>query len=103
MHFFNERRHNWVSNFQSSPRASGLFKQTNGFNKKGQKWLKPSSSSTSSLGKKQGNKKFKPNKGKGDAPRCFKCGGTDHFIADCPEASPDDQIRRARKSNLLNW
>jgi len=54
-------------------------------------------SSTSSLGKKQGDKRFKAGKGEGDAPRCFKCGSTDHSIVDCPEVSPDDRIRKGKK------
>jgi len=48
------------------------------------KKLKPTPSNISSLGKKQGEKRLKAEKGKGDDPRCFKCGSTDHLIADCP-------------------
>ena len=59
--------------------------------------LKPAPSRTSSLGKKQEDTRFKADKGKGDAPRCFKCGSTDHLIADCPEAIPDDRIRKGKK------
>ena len=40
---------------------------------------------------------MKADKGKGDAPRCFRCGSTDHLIADCPEASPDDRITKGKK------
>ena len=36
-------------------------------------------------------------KGKGDAPRCFKCGSTDHLITDSPQVSPDDRIRKGKK------
>jgi hypothetical protein len=41
--------------------------------------------------------RFDMDKGKGDSPRCFKCGSTDHLIANSPEASPDDRIRKAKK------
>jgi hypothetical protein len=58
--------------------------------------VSPASSSTSSLGKKQEDKRFKGDKGKGDAPRCFKYGSTDHLIADCPEASADDQTKKGK-------
>ena len=94
---FNAREHKRDSNFQSPPRASGSSKQTKGLNKKGQERLKPAPSSTSSLGKKQGDKRFKANKGKGDAPGCLKCGSTYHFIVDSPEAIPDDRIRKGKK------
>ena len=40
-------------------------------------------------------------KGKGDAPRCFKCGSTDHLIADRLEASPDDRIRKGKKVKFV--
>ena len=63
------RQHGRDSNLQSPPRASESSKQTKGFNEKGQKRLKPTSSSTSSPGKQQGDKGFKADKGIGDAPR----------------------------------
>jgi len=60
--------------------------------------LKPAPSSTSSFRKKQGDKRFKAYKDQGDdAPRCFKCGSTNHLIADYPEVSPDDRIRKSKK------
>ena len=40
-------------------------------------------------------------KGKGDAPRCSKCARTDHLIADCPEASPDDRIKKIKKVKFV--
>jgi hypothetical protein len=84
------------------PRAGKSSKQKKGFNKKGQKGSNPLPS-TSSLGKKEGDKKFKADKRNGDAPRCFKCGSTDHLIADCPEASPDQRIRKGKKLKFVHW
>jgi len=60
----NASEHKRDLNFQSPPRSSGSSKQTKGFNKKGQKRLKPAPSSNSSLGKKQEDKSFKADKGK---------------------------------------
>jgi hypothetical protein len=58
--------------------------------------VKPASSSTSFLRKKPGHQRFQADKGKDDAPS-FKCGSTDHLIADCPEASPDDRTNKWKK------
>jgi len=29
--------------------------------------------------------------------RCFKCGSTNYMVADCPEASTDDRMRKGKK------
>ena len=40
---------------------------------------------------------FKADKAKGDTPRSFKRGSTDHLIANCSKASHDDRIKKGKK------
>jgi hypothetical protein len=48
---FNARKHKRDLNFQFSPRSSGSSKHTKGFNKKGQKRLKPAHQAPLLLGR----------------------------------------------------
>ena len=47
---------------------------------------------------KKGLMKTRKGKGKGKAPRtCHKCGSEEHFIAQCPKASPEEKQASAEK------